>query len=93
VEGVGAGLLVLDSFRHRYICGECPLPCANLTVFFLQVIAVLPIFFIAIGLVFRSAIRGQIIPMIRSYFFAPTKIRGLFLFAEFRDKMTIQFSL
>ena len=48
-------------------------PAHNLTVFFLQVIAVLPIFFIAIGLVFRSAIRGQIIPMIRSYFFAPTK--------------------
>jgi hypothetical protein len=48
-------------------------PARHLTVFFLQIIAVLPIFFIAIGLVFRSTIRGQIIPKIRSYFFAPTK--------------------
>jgi O-antigen/teichoic acid export membrane protein len=48
-------------------------PAHHLTVFFLQVIAVLPIFFITIGLVFWSTIRSQIVPKIRSYFFAPTK--------------------
>ena len=48
-------------------------PAHNLTVFFLQVIVVLPIFFITIGLVFWSTIRSQIVPRVRSYFFAPTK--------------------
>jgi len=48
-------------------------PAHHLTVFFLQVIAVLPIFFITIGLVFWSTIRSHIVPKIRSYFFAPTK--------------------
>ena len=48
-------------------------PAHNLTVFFLQVIAVLPIFFITIGLVFWSTIRSQIVPKVRSYFFAPTE--------------------
>ncbi len=43
-------------------------PARNLAVFFLQVIAVLPIFYFTIGLVFRTYVCSQIIPRIRSYF-------------------------
>jgi O-antigen/teichoic acid export membrane protein len=46
------------------------LPARNLTVFFLQVIATLPIFFITVGLVFRAYVRNQILPRVRSFFFA-----------------------
>jgi O-antigen/teichoic acid export membrane protein len=44
------------------------LPAPNLTVFFLQVVATLPIFFITVGLVFRTYIRSEIIPKVRSLF-------------------------
>jgi O-antigen/teichoic acid export membrane protein len=40
-------------------------PAHHLTVFFLQVIAVLPIFFITIGLVFHSYIRSQLFPKLK----------------------------
>jgi O-antigen/teichoic acid export membrane protein len=46
------------------------LPARNLAVFFLQVIATLPIFFITLGLVFRTYVRSQILPRVRSFFFA-----------------------
>jgi hypothetical protein len=46
------------------------LPARNLTVFFLQAIATLPIFFATVGLVFRAYVRSQILPKVRSLFFA-----------------------
>jgi O-antigen/teichoic acid export membrane protein len=48
-------------------------PAHNLIVFFLQVIALLPIFFITIALVFRDYVRSQILPKVRSYFIAETR--------------------
>ena len=45
-------------------------PAHNLVIFFLQVIALLPIFFITVGLVFRAYVRSQILPTIRAYFMA-----------------------
>jgi len=48
-------------------------PAHNLAVFFLQVIAVLPIFFITIAVVFRDYVRNQIFPKIRAYFLAEAK--------------------
>jgi O-antigen/teichoic acid export membrane protein len=48
-------------------------PAHNLMVFFLQIIAILPIFFITLGLVFRTYVRTQIFPKIRSYFLAETR--------------------
>lgn len=42
-------------------------PARSLMVFILQTIAVLPVFFIVIGLVFRTYIRNHVIPMARSY--------------------------
>jgi hypothetical protein len=48
-------------------------PARNLTIFFLQVTAILPIFFITIGLVFRTYVREQILPKIRSYFLAEAR--------------------
>ena len=46
----------------------------NLAVFILQVIAVLPVFLVAIGWVFRSFIRSRIIPKVRMFFSAEAKI-------------------
>jgi O-antigen/teichoic acid export membrane protein len=45
-------------------------PARNLTVFFLQVILTLPVFFITVGLVFRTYVRSQIMPRVRSLFLA-----------------------
>jgi O-antigen/teichoic acid export membrane protein len=45
-------------------------PARNLSIFFLQVIATLPIFFLTVGLVFRAYVRSQILPRVRSLFFA-----------------------
>jgi O-antigen/teichoic acid export membrane protein len=49
-------------------------PARNLAVFFVQVIALLPIFLITIGLVFRTYVRSEILPRIRSFFFAEARI-------------------
>ncbi len=49
-------------------------PARNLAIYFLQVIATLPIFLITIGLIFRAYVRGQILPRIRSFFFAEARI-------------------
>ncbi len=43
-------------------------PARNLMVFLLQAIALLPVYYIVIGLVFRSYVRDRIIPRIRSCF-------------------------
>jgi O-antigen/teichoic acid export membrane protein len=48
-------------------------PARNLTIFFLQIIATLPIFFITILLIFRSYVRSEILPRMRSLFFAEAK--------------------
>jgi len=48
-------------------------PAHSLTVFSLQVMALLPIFFITIALVFRTYVRSEILPKIRSYFLAETR--------------------
>jgi hypothetical protein len=45
----------------------------HLAVFLAQVVATLPIFFITIGLVFRTYVRGQLLPRVRSYFVAEAK--------------------
>jgi O-antigen/teichoic acid export membrane protein len=49
-------------------------PARNLVIFFVQVIALLPVFYISIGLVFRTYIRSQIFPMVRSLLLAEDKI-------------------
>lgn len=48
-------------------------PAHNLMIFFLQVMAILPIFLIVIGLVFRVYVREQIFPKIRSFFLAEAR--------------------
>jgi O-antigen/teichoic acid export membrane protein len=48
-------------------------PARNLSIFMLQVIATLPIFFLTVGLVFRTYVRNQILPRVRSLFFAEAK--------------------
>lgn len=45
-------------------------PARDLAIYFLQVIATLPIFLVTIGLVFRTYVRGQIIPRVKSLLFA-----------------------
>jgi O-antigen/teichoic acid export membrane protein len=49
-------------------------PARNLTIFFLQVIATLPVFLLTIGLVFRAYVRSQLLPRVRSLFFAEARI-------------------
>lgn len=41
-------------------------PAHNVAIFFLQTFALLPIFFISVGLVFRGAVQRQIMPRVRS---------------------------
>ena len=48
-------------------------PAHHLIVFFLQVIAILPLFFVTLGLVFRTYVRTQIFPKIRSFFLAEAR--------------------
>jgi O-antigen/teichoic acid export membrane protein len=43
-------------------------PARNLSIFFLQVIACLPVFFITIGLIFRTYVHSQLLPRVRSLF-------------------------
>ncbi len=49
-------------------------PARSLAVFFLQVMAVLPVFFIAVGLVFREYVRSRLFPKIRSLIFTEGRI-------------------
>jgi len=49
-------------------------PAHNLGIFILQVIGTLPVFLITIGLAFRAYVRSQILPRIRSFFFAEARI-------------------
>ena len=49
-------------------------PARNLAIFFLQVIATLPVFFITVGLLFRSYVRSEILPKVRSLFFAEAQV-------------------
>jgi O-antigen/teichoic acid export membrane protein len=49
------------------------LPARNILIFFLQTLALLPIFGIAIGLMFRDNIRRQIFPRVRTFFYANAK--------------------
>jgi len=48
-------------------------PAHNLIIFFLQVIAILPVFFITIALVFRAYVRSKILPKLRAYFLAEAR--------------------
>jgi O-antigen/teichoic acid export membrane protein len=48
-------------------------PAHSLVEFFLQVIATLPVFFLTVALIFRSFVRSQILPKIRSMFFAEAR--------------------
>lgn len=48
-------------------------PARNLAIFFLQVIATLPVFFLMVAFVFRGFVRNQILPKIRSSIFAEAK--------------------
>lgn len=45
-------------------------PVHHMVMFFLQTAALLPIFAIAIGIAFRENVRRQILPRVRSYFYA-----------------------
>jgi O-antigen/teichoic acid export membrane protein len=49
-------------------------PVHHMVVFFLQTILLLPIFAIAIGLMFRDNVKRQILPKVRSYFYANAKV-------------------
>ena len=46
------------------------LPTHSLPVFLLQTLALLPIFLIAIGLMFRDHVKRHIVPRVRSFFYA-----------------------
>jgi hypothetical protein len=46
------------------------LPARNLTVFFIQVLATLPIYFLAVAFIFRGYVRQQVVPRIRSVLFS-----------------------
>jgi O-antigen/teichoic acid export membrane protein len=48
-------------------------PAHNIAVFFLQTLALLSIFLISVALVFRGAVQRQILPRVRSLFFAMAK--------------------
>jgi O-antigen/teichoic acid export membrane protein len=48
-------------------------PAHNLAVFFLQVVATLPVFLLTVALVFQAYVRSQILPRVRSLFFAEPK--------------------
>lgn len=48
-------------------------PARNMVIFILQTMALLPIFGIAIGLMFRDNVKRQILPRIKSYFYANAK--------------------
>jgi O-antigen/teichoic acid export membrane protein len=48
-------------------------PARNMMVFILQTMALLPIFGISIGLMFRDNIRRQILPKVRTFFYADAK--------------------
>lgn len=43
-------------------------PAHSLLVFGMQVLTLLPIFFVCLGLVFRTYVRGQILPRLRTFF-------------------------
>ncbi|MDQ2833213.1 MAG: flippase [Acidobacteriota bacterium] len=45
-------------------------PAKTLAIFFLQVLATLPIFFLTVGVVFRTYVRSQILPAVKSLFYA-----------------------
>ena len=45
-------------------------PAHNKTIFFLQTFALLPIFLMSVGLVFRGAVQRQILPRVRSLLYA-----------------------
>ena len=48
-------------------------PAHKLTVFIFQVMVTLPVFFITVGMVFRTYVRSQIFPKIRSFFLAEAR--------------------
>ncbi len=48
-------------------------PVHNMAMFVFQTMALLPFFGIAIGLMFRENVKRQILPMVRSYFYANAK--------------------
>jgi len=45
----------------------------NMTMFILQTIALLPIFFVTVGLMFRDNVKRHIVPRVRSFFYAHAK--------------------
>jgi hypothetical protein len=49
------------------------LPASNMIMFILQTVALLPIFVLAVGFVFRDNVRRYIVPRVRSFFFAHAK--------------------
>ena len=52
---------------------EILFPARNMVIFVLQTMALLPIFGFAIGLMFRDNVKRQIIPRVRSFFYADAK--------------------
>jgi O-antigen/teichoic acid export membrane protein len=48
-------------------------PARNMVIFVLQTIALLPVFGIAISFVFRDNVKRQILPRVRSFFYADAK--------------------
>ncbi len=52
---------------------EVHYPAHNIAEFFLQVIATLPVFLLTVALIFRSFVRQQVLPKIRSLLFAEAR--------------------
>jgi O-antigen/teichoic acid export membrane protein len=69
------GPMVLASipFAFASYAIEAYFPARNLPVFIFQVIATLPVFFVTVALVFRSFVRAEVLPKVRSLLFAEAK--------------------
>lgn len=49
------------------------LPARNIAIFFLQTAALLPIFLACVGFMFRENVKSQILPKVKSFFYANAK--------------------
>lgn len=69
----GPMFVVAAPFAVASYAVDVVFPARNIAIFFLQVIALLPIFLMSLGLVFRGAVRRQIFPRVKSLFYAVAK--------------------
>jgi O-antigen/teichoic acid export membrane protein len=69
----GPAILTSIPFAIASWVMEAFYPAHSLVEFFVQVIATLPVFFLTVALIFRSFVRSQVLPKIRSLFFAEAR--------------------